>query len=85
MEVLFCSRHLLSAITYLHSLPNPSGCPKNNEVTILRIASFFTLKIILIRYIDNDLGEEIPEKDYGGTCKVYDNDNPSDPWHNVKV
>ena len=43
------------------------------------------LTIILIRYIDNDLGEEIPEKDYGGTCKVYDNDNPSDPWHNVKV
>ena len=29
--------------------------------------------------------EEIPEKDYGGTCRIYDNDNPSDPWHNVKV
>ena len=39
----------------------------------------------LFRYIDADLGEEIPEKDYGGTCRIYDNDNPSDPWHNVKV
>jgi len=60
------------------------------------VAIFYQLSLIYIlfqtpvdarkimKYIDNDLGEEIPEKDYGGTCKVYDNDNPSDPWHNVK-
>jgi len=37
----------------------------------------------LLKYIDADLGEPIPEKDYGGNCKLYDADN-SDPWHNVK-
>ena len=35
------------------------------------------------RYIDADLGEPIPEKDYGGNCKLYDGDD-EDPWHNVK-
>ena len=37
------------------------------------------------RLIDKDLGEEIPEKDYGGTCRIYDAENPQDPWHNLKV
>ena len=37
------------------------------------------------RFIDKDLGEEIPEKDYGGTCRIYDAENPEDPWHNLKV
>ena len=35
------------------------------------------------RYIDIDLGEPIPEKDYGGNCKLYDGDH-EDPWHNIK-
>jgi phosphatidylserine synthase 2 len=38
----------------------------------------------LMKYVDKDLGEPIPEKDYGGTCRVYDHDFPADPWHNVK-
>jgi len=39
----------------------------------------------LLKYIDPDLGEPIPEKDYGGTCKIYDSETfPDDPWHNVK-
>lgn len=37
----------------------------------------------LLKYIDADLGEPIPEKDYGGNCKIYDADNV-DPWHNIK-
>ena len=31
-----------------------------------------------------DLGEPIPEKDYGGNCKLYDSMNPEDPFHNIK-
>ena len=38
-----------------------------------------------MKYIDKDLGEELEEKDYGGTCKIYDEDNLADPWHNLKV
>jgi len=38
----------------------------------------------LLKYVDEDLGEETPEKDYGGNCLIYDPDNPEDPWHNVK-
>lgn len=39
----------------------------------------------LLKYIDPNLGEVIPEKDYGGTCQVYDAENyPDDPWHNIK-
>merc|ERR1719464_1684154 len=38
----------------------------------------------MMKLIDKDLGEEIPEKDYGGTCRVYDAENPEDPWHNLK-
>eukprot|EP00092_Neocalanus_flemingeri_P037032 GFUD01040315.1.p1 GENE.GFUD01040315.1~~GFUD01040315.1.p1 ORF type:complete len:594 (+),score=209.90 GFUD01040315.1:93-1874(+) len=37
----------------------------------------------LLKYIDGDLGEPIPEKDYGGNCRLYDGDN-EDPWHNIK-
>ena len=38
----------------------------------------------LLKYVDGDLGEETAEKDYGGNCRIYDGDNPGDPWHNVK-
>ena len=34
--------------------------------------------------MDEDLGEETPEKDYVGNCLIYDPDNHEDPWHNVK-
>jgi len=37
----------------------------------------------LLKYIDPELGEPIPEKDYGGNCKIYDRDHV-DPWHNIK-
>ena len=38
---------------------------------------------LVFRYLDGDLGEPIPEKDYGGSCTLYDGDS-EDPWHNVK-
>ena len=39
----------------------------------------------LLKNIDDDLGEPLPEKDYGGNCRIYDRDNPEDPFHNVWV
>jgi len=38
----------------------------------------------LLKLIDEELGEPIPEKDYGGTCRLYDSDMPHDPFHNIK-
>jgi len=38
----------------------------------------------LLKFIDSDLGEPIPEKDYGGNCQIYDSETPQDPWHNIK-
>ena len=37
----------------------------------------------LLKFIDEDLGEPIPEKDYGGNCLIYDPDKPTDPFHNL--
>ena len=37
----------------------------------------------MLKSIDEKLGEPIPERDYGGTCRIYDKDKPEDPWHNV--
>jgi len=37
-----------------------------------------------LKLIDEELGEPIPEKDYGGTCRLYDSDMPHDPFHNIK-
>ena len=37
----------------------------------------------LLKFIDEDLGEPIPEKDYGGNCLIYDPDKPADPFHNL--
>ena len=37
----------------------------------------------LLKYVDEELGEPIPEKDYGGNCLIYDPDN-EDPYHNLK-
>lgn len=39
----------------------------------------------LMKFIDPNLGEPIPEKDYGGNCRIYDPDVPHDPYHNLKV
>ena len=38
----------------------------------------------LLKFLDVNLGEPIPEKDYGGNCRIYDYDNPTDPYHNLK-
>ena len=38
----------------------------------------------LLKLFDEELGEPIPEKDYGGNCAVYDLEVPDDPFHNVK-
>ena len=38
----------------------------------------------LLKYVDESLGEPIPEKDYGGDCKIYDASVPDDPFHNIK-
>ncbi|XP_055335120.1 phosphatidylserine synthase 2-like [Paramacrobiotus metropolitanus] len=36
----------------------------------------------LLKHIDPTLGEVLPEKDYGGNCKLYD-ENHTDPYHNI--
>ena len=38
----------------------------------------------LLKYLDDNLGEPIPEKDYGGNCRLYDWEKPNDPFHNLK-
>ncbi|XP_059099271.1 phosphatidylserine synthase 2-like isoform X2 [Tigriopus californicus] len=38
----------------------------------------------LVKHIDSSLGEPIPEKDYGGSCLIYDPSQPEDPYHNLK-
>lgn len=38
----------------------------------------------LLKFIDEDLGEPIPEKDYGGNCRLYDHEMPEDPYHNLR-
>ena len=37
----------------------------------------------MLKFLDENLGEPIPEKDYGGTCLIYDPETPHDPYHNV--
>lgn len=39
----------------------------------------------LLKHIDPQLGEPLPEKDYGGNCLIYDPNNPVDPFHNFWV
>jgi len=38
----------------------------------------------LLKYLDDNLGEPIPEKDYGGNCRIYDWEQPENPFHNIK-
>lgn len=38
-----------------------------------------------MKHIDPKLGVPLPEKDYGGNCRLYDYDNPQDPFHNIWV
>lgn len=37
----------------------------------------------LLKFVDKKLGEPNPERDYGGTCLVYDAQVPHNPYHNV--
>ena len=37
----------------------------------------------LLKSLDPTLGVPLPDKDYGGNCRIYDFDNPIDPWHNL--
>ncbi|KAF8572409.1 hypothetical protein P879_00708 [Paragonimus westermani] len=37
-----------------------------------------------LRYLDPDLGKPLEEKNYGGSCIIYDS-NSTDPWHNVRA
>lgn len=39
----------------------------------------------LLKHIDPSLGVPLPDKDYGGTCRIYDWENPEDPFHYFKV
>lgn len=36
----------------------------------------------LMQHLDSRLGRPLPEKDYGGNCRLYDPDRPDDPFHN---
>ncbi|CAF3735743.1 unnamed protein product [Rotaria sp. Silwood1] len=38
----------------------------------------------LLKTIDPSLGVPLPDKDYGGTCRIYDWDNPEDPFYAFK-
>ncbi|XP_040582315.1 phosphatidylserine synthase 2-like [Lepeophtheirus salmonis] len=37
-----------------------------------------------LKFLDEDLGEPIPEKDYGGNCYIYDPNRPDNPYHNIR-
>ena len=37
----------------------------------------------MLKFMDESLGEPIPEKDYGGNCRIYDHEQPNDPYHNL--
>ncbi|XP_064634708.1 phosphatidylserine synthase 2-like isoform X2 [Lineus longissimus] len=37
----------------------------------------------LLTNFDADLGKPLPEKDYGGTCIIYEPGHPNGPFHNV--
>ncbi|XP_069692236.1 phosphatidylserine synthase 2-like [Periplaneta americana] len=39
--------------------------------------------IHLLKHIDSRLGVPLEEKSYGGNCRVYDQDVPEDPFHNI--
>ncbi|KAI7697961.1 hypothetical protein SSS_04894 [Sarcoptes scabiei] len=39
----------------------------------------------LLSHIDPSLGKQLTEKNYGSNCRIYDHENPSDPFHNIKV
>jgi len=36
-----------------------------------------------LKHIDPKLGEPLAEKSYGGSCLIYDREEPGNPWHNV--
>lgn len=37
----------------------------------------------LLTHIDPNLGKPLEERDYGGNCKLYDPEQPNDPFHNI--
>ncbi len=39
----------------------------------------------LLKTIDPSLGVPLPDKDYGGSCRIYDWEHPEDPFHFFKV
>ncbi|KAJ9598252.1 hypothetical protein L9F63_011073 [Diploptera punctata] len=39
--------------------------------------------INLLKHIDSKLGVPLEEKSYGGNCRIYDEDEPDDPFHNI--
>lgn len=38
----------------------------------------------LMKLFDENLGKPLPEKDYGGSCLIYDRNNTEDPFHLFK-
>lgn len=38
-----------------------------------------------MKTIDPSLGVPLPDKDYGGSCRIYDWEHPEDPFHFFKV
>ena len=37
----------------------------------------------LLKHFDSKLGEPLAERSYGGSCIIYDETVPENPWHNV--
>lgn len=36
---------------------------------------------LLMKHFDSELGKPLPERDYGGNCKIYDPGHPEGPFH----
>lgn len=36
-----------------------------------------------MKHFDSKLGEPLAERSYGGSCVIYDESMPDNPWHNV--
>jgi hypothetical protein len=58
------------------------------DIRVSDIYFYFQTKsdaIHLLQHIDSKLGVPLAERSYGGNCRIYDQDVPEDPFHNIYV
>jgi len=59
------------------------------NTVVCKVLPYFTLLQTaddarkLLKHFDPKLGEPLEERSYGGNCKLYDEDTPENPWHNI--